>query len=221
MGYNPALVLASNSPRRKQMLALAGWTFEIRPAEIDESPWPQELPRQYVLRMAETKAREVAFQVKKKCVVIGADTIVVDGETILGKPSNALEARNMLLSLRNKVHQVFTAITVIKTDDFQLWKDICITAVPMRNYTDQELEDYIATGDPFDKAGAYAIQHPDFRPVPALSGCYATVVGLPLCHLTRTLAKVGIFPHTDVPRECMRTLQYNCDIYTQVLTGKY
>lgn len=221
MGYNPALVLASNSPRRKEMLALGGWTFQVLPAEIDERPWSQEPPRQYVLRMAETKARQIASQIGKECVVIGADTIVVDGEMILGKPIDSSEARNMLIRLRNKIHQVYTAIAIINTKDDQFWTDICITDVPMRNYSDQEMEDYIATGDPLDKAGAYAIQHPGFHPVTSLSGCYATVVGLPLCHLTRTLAKSGVPPLTDVPGECMKTLQYDCHISSRVLAWEY
>jgi len=221
LGYNPALVLASNSPRRKEMLALGGWTFQVLPAEIDERPWSQEPPRQYVLRMAETKARQIASQIGKECVVIGADTIVVDGEMILGKPIDSSEARNMLIRLRNKIHQVYTAIAIINTKDDQFWTDICITDVPMRNYSDQEMEDYIATGDPLDKAGAYAIQHPGFHPVTSLSGCYATVVGLPLCHLTRTLAKSGVPPLTDVPGECMKTLQYDCHISSRVLAWEY
>lgn len=221
MGYNPALVLASNSPRRKEMLALGGWTFQVLPAEIDERPWSQEPPRQYVLRMAETKARQIASQIGKECVVIGADTIVVDGEMILGKPIDSSEARNMLIRLRNKIHQVYTAIAIINTKDDQFWTDICITDVPMRNYSDQEMEDYIATGDPLDKAGAYAIQHPGFHPVTSLSGCYATVVGLPLCHLTRTLAKSGVPPLTDLPGECMKTLQYDCHISSRVLAWEY
>jgi len=221
LGYNPALVLASNSPRRKEMLALGGWTFQVLPAEIDERPWSQEPPRQYVLRMAETKARQIASQIGKECVVIGADTIVVDGEMILGKPIDSSEARNMLIRLRNKIHQVYTAIAIINTKDDQFWTDICITDVPMRNYSDQEMEDYIATGDPLDKAGAYAIQHPGFHPVTSLSGCYATVVGLPLCHLTRTFAKSGVPPLTDVPGECMKTLQYDCHISSRVLAWEY
>ena len=93
----------------------------------------------------------------------------------------------MLRRLRSRTHQVYTGIAVMPLSDGNLLTDLCVTDVPMRAYSDEEIDAYVATGDPLDKAGAYAIQHPDFHPVESMSGCYASVMGLPLCHLTRTL----------------------------------
>jgi septum formation protein len=219
------LVLASSSPRRKELLALGGWLFNIAPAEIDETPFSEEEPRQYVLRMAESKARTVAARQFADHLVVAADTIVVDSrdkkEQILGKPADAVEAADMLLQLRGHQHFVYTAIAVMQVTDSLLLTDLCATQVPMRNYTDQEIQAYIDTGDPLDKAGAYAIQHAEFNPVQNLRGCYANVVGLPLCHLTRTLMKVGVKPEADIPGSCQAALHYACPVYNQVLCGGY
>ena len=218
------LVLASSSPRRKELLALGGWMFTIAPAEIDETPLPEEEPRQYVLRMAENKARVVSTRQSSDVLVIGADTIVVDSsqnkEQILGKPTDAAEATTMLRQLRGHQHLVHTAIAILRSSDSRLLTDCCTTQVPMREYNDQEIDAYVSTGDPFDKAGAYAIQHVDFNPVVNLQGCYANVVGLPLCHLTRTLRKLGIQPAADVPGACQAALGYRCPVFQQILHGK-
>lgn len=208
------MILASTSPRRQQLLGLGGWEFSIQPAEIDETPINGENPQAYVVRLAQDKARSIG----KNALVIAADTTVADQETILGKPANADEARAMLQNLRGGSHQVFTGIAISLNGE--LITDLAATDVPMRNYSDQEIENYIATGDPFDKAGSYAIQHPGFKPVENLTGCYANVVGLPLCHLTRTLAKVGIHPKADISQACQQTLNYTCTIYDEVLQGK-
>lgn len=225
MSQNITLVLASSSPRRKELLALGGWMFTIAPAEIDETPLPEEEPRQYVLRMAENKARVVSARQHSDDLVIGADTIVVDTlekkEQILGKPTDAAEAAAMLRQLRGHQHIVYTALAILRMSDSRLLTDLCATQVPMRNYSDQEIDAYIATGDPLDKAGAYAIQHVDFNPVVNLRGCYANVVGLPLCHLTRTMLKFGIQPASDVPGACQADLRYQCPVYQQVLRGDY
>ena len=127
-------------------------------------------------------------------IIIAADTTVVDEGQILGKPANAYEAESMLRRLRGREHQVFTALAVVRRSEGFLALDWCVTQVPMRTYSDEEMYAYIATGDPLDKAGAYAIQHPDFSPVANLEGCYANVMGLPLCHLKRTLDAAG-YPH--------------------------
>ena len=138
----------------------------------------------------------------------------------LGKPADADEARRMLVSLRGRIHQVYTALAVFNPLSGEMVTELAATAVPMRNYTDAEIEAYIATGDPFDKAGSYAIQHPEFKPVEELSGCYANVVGLPLCHLVRTLRGFNIQPLTDVPSACQRTLNYQCPVYGPILEGE-
>jgi predicted house-cleaning NTP pyrophosphatase (Maf/HAM1 superfamily) len=123
----------------------------------------------------------------------------------------------MLLRLRGQTHQVYTALAVLHGTERALMLDWCVTQVPMRTYSDAEVSAYIATGDPLDKAGAYAIQHAGFHPVEQLDSCYANVVGLPLCHLTRTLVKLGVAPINDVPRVCQQELDYCCPVFRQVL----
>lgn len=213
------LVLASNSPRRKQLLALGGWNFSVLPAEVDESPLPGEAAKDYVLRLAQDKARYAADRSDPQAVVIASDTTVVDNGVLLGKPADAQEAEAMLRQLRGRRHQVYTGLAVLRKADGALLTDCCVTHVPMRDYSDEEMRAYIASGDPLDKAGAYAIQHPGFRPVTELAECYANVVGLPLCHLVRTLDKIGIHPLTDVPQACQASLQYACPIFQRVLDG--
>jgi septum formation protein len=218
------LYLASNSPRRRQLIALGGWAAQIVPVEIDERPFLGELPGDYVLRMAESKARAAEFIFPASGVVIAADTAVVNTENdhveLLGKPIDGSDAEAMLRKLRGKIHQVFTALAIFMVKDGILRTDCCVTDVPMRNYSDEEMAAYIHTGDPLDKAGAYAIQHADFHPVSTLDGCYANVMGLPLCHLTRNLAAVGVQPNSDVPAACQSALQYQCSCFPQVLSGK-
>ncbi len=249
------LVLASNSPRRRNLLALGGWTFDIRPADVDESPLPGERPADYVLRLAEAKARACAEEAGPGQVIIGSDTTVADGNEIFGKPTDAAEAARWLRQLRGRVHQVYTGIALFaptptsgdvglrdgsrsdseisrfrdqrreRSDDQNrlsgsLITDLCITDVPMRDYTDAEIDLYVATGDPLDKAGAYAIQSPAFHPVERLAGCYASVMGLPLCHLTRSLRKLGIEPKTDISAECQKHLNYDCPVTKAILAGE-
>jgi septum formation protein len=220
------ILLASNSPRRKQLLALGGWAFEVQPADIDERPLPDERPWDYVSRLAQTKAEVIADYAPQDAIIIAADTTVVDSvkgpdggltPILLGKPANREEARDMLRQLRGRTHQVYTALAVYRPVDQLLHNDLCVTDVPMREYTDSEIEAYIATGDPFDKAGGYAIQHSGFHPVESLSGCYANVVGLPLCHLTRTFQRFGIIPKNEIPTSCQETLQYECPVFDEIL----
>lgn len=211
------LVLASNSPRRRQLLSLGGWTFRVQPADVDETPLAGEDPRSYVERLAIEKARVVLSQSNPEEVVVAADTTVADGDQILGKPLGLLEAWQMLKQLRGRSHQVYTGIAVQRRIDSLEMADVCETVVPMRHYSDAEIEAYIATGDPFDKAGAYAIQHRGFNPVPALAGCYANVMGMPLCHLTRMLRKAGLAPQGDIARACEAALDYKCLVHKEIL----
>jgi len=215
-----SLVLASNSPRRRQLLSLGGWVFQVTPAQVDESPRPGEEAQAYVLRLAQSKAQAVAARAGLNEVVVAADTTVAAAGEILGKPSDPLQAAAMLRLLRGKVHQVFTALAALRGSDGAMLTDWCLTDVPMREYSDDEMAAYIASGDPLDKAGAYAIQHAGFRPVAELHGCYANVMGLPLCHLTRTLARWNIHPQTDLPQSCQAELQYNCPVFERVLSNK-
>jgi len=217
MNDMPLLLLASNSPRRRQLLALGGWMFSIDAANIDESLLPGETPTAYVRRLAEEKARAVLGRARDEHLIIGADTsVVIDGE-ILGKPIDQAEARVMLRRLRGRTHQVYTGIAVLRVEDGNLLTAVCVTDVPMRPYSDDEIEAYILSGDPLDKAGAYGIQNPDFQPVASMEGCYASVMGLPLCHLTVLLRRMEVTPRDDVPRQCQLTLHYDCPVYRSIL----
>lgn len=211
-------VLASNSPRRKQLFSLGGWGFDIIAADVDETPFEGEPPREYVIRLAKTKATAVQARAGSDAVIVGSDTTVVDENEILGKPLNGDDARRMLKQLRGRVHQVYTGITILQNEKMVV--DLCITDVPMRDYSDQEVERYIQTGDPMDKAGAYAIQHPEFNPVTGLEGCYASVMGLPMCHILRALTHFEIATPADVPSSCQTLLKYDCKVSPAILSGE-
>ena len=213
-------MLASNSPRRRELLALTGWTFQVRPASIDESVLPGEAPAAYVLRLAVGKARAAAQMESDAAWVIGSDTTVANGEEILGKPAGAEEAADMLRALRGHAHTVYTAVALVDCASGLLETEVCATAVPMRAYSEAEIDAYVASGDPLDKAGAYAIQHPGFHPVERLEGCFASVMGLPLCHLQRAALRLGRAPMRDVPAACRQFLEYACPIYSRVLAGE-
>jgi septum formation protein len=214
---HPLLVLASNSPRRRQLLALADWMFHIVVANVDESTRANESPADYVLRLAETKAR--AVNAHSDQIILAADTTVVDGDDILGKPQNNAEAFAMLARLRGHTHQVYTGVALLRLSDGLLLKELSVTDVPMRDYNDEEIDAYIQTGDSLDKAGAYAIQHPHFHPVASLSGCYASVMGLPMCHVVRMMRKMDTPPHADVPVRCQTLLEYQCPVSRAILNG--
>lgn len=211
------LILASSSPRRKELTALTGLRFEVLPTNVDEAQQPDEQPIVYVQRLAEEKARAAAVHVESDSIILAADTIVVDGKDVLGKPVNADEAENMLEQLRDRTHQVYTAIALYVPQQDLLVTELCETEVPMRSYSDVEIQKYIRSGDPFDKAGAYAIQNRAFHPVEDLSGCYANVVGLPLCHLARSSKKIGLSLTNNIAHSCQQHLGYNCPVYQEIL----
>jgi MAF protein len=211
-------VLASNSPRRKQLFGLGGWDFTVIVADIDETPFEGESPREYVLRLAQAKALAIQPRAESDAVILGSDTTVVDGNEILGKPVDEADTRRMLKQLRGRVHQVYTAIAILR--DGKIVTDLSIINVPMRDYSDAEIEAYIQTGDPMDKAGAYAIQHPEFKPVAVLEGCRAGVMGLPMCHVLRTLRQFDITAFADVPAACQTLLQYDCRVSSEILSGR-
>ncbi|MEW5940909.1 MAG: Maf family protein [Chloroflexota bacterium] len=218
MNERPLLVLASNSPRRKDLLALGSWTFEVIVSNADESLLPGEGPAEYVCRLAEAKARESSARAAESQIVLAADTSVALANEILGKPAGPSEAKRMLRQLRGRVHRVYTGIAALRVRDGLILSDVCATDVPMRDYSDEEIEAYVATGDPLDKAGAYAIQHPGFQPVASMRGCYASVMGLPLCHVARLLSQMNLPPATDVPMKCQKFLSYDCPVFTEILT---
>lgn len=210
------IILASNSPRRKQLFALAGWNFISMPADIDEQPLPAEDPGDYVLRLAESKAETVLANptapLHQFDLILAADTTVVVDNEILGKPVDPFDAERMLLRLRQRTHQVFTgaAIRAVHTQALHLL--LIRTDVHMRNYTAAEIAAYIASGDPLDKAGAYAIQHRGFHPVAHVDGCWGNVVGLPLCQLNRLLAELGHQPDRAAQLTCPGPAQDPCPL---------
>lgn len=190
------------------------WDFKVSPADINEDRKPGEAPIHYVRRLARQKAEAAANL--RDGLIIAADTIVVDDDQFLGKPTDEEDARRMLKRLCGRVHQVYTGIALLDTQSGQSYVDVCRTDVPMRDYLDMEIEAYIATGDPMDKAGAYAIQHSGFHPVQGLKGCYASVMGLPLCHLTVGLRALGYDVPDDLPEKCQQLLDYACPYLHEV-----
>jgi septum formation protein len=216
------IILASNSPRRRELLRLGGWRFDVAPADVNEDQAPGEDPLDYVKRMAISKTSAVVERGNHDAIIIGADTIVVDsnqdGEVkILGKPSDAEEAIYMLRRMRGKTHQVYTAVVVVGTSRADIETDLSVSQVRMRPYSESEITAYIDTGDPFDKAGAYAIQHSGFHPVEVVEGCYANVVGLPLCAVERLLEKFGFSRPTDITQQCIDKSMLPCRVYTKIL----
>lgn len=211
------IYLASNSPRRRQLVALMGLPFECLSPSIDETPISGEAPEEYVLRLAREKALAAVPLLPAAGLILAADTTVAFEEHILGKPADAAEARQMLRALRGRTHQVYTAIALLRPEDELLWAEVCVSDVHVRAYTQEEMEAYIASGDPFDKAGAYAIQHQEFHPVEHFDQCYANVMGLPLCHLARALRSFDIGTTANLPQGCRAALGYSCAIYSTIL----
>jgi MAF protein len=209
------IVLASSSPRRSELMALTGWNVDVRPASADETPRPGETGRELTRRLARVKAEGGGDLTS---VVLAADTTVVDGGDLIEKPADAAMARAMLERLRGRTHTVITSIAV-RLPDGTMLVDTCESSVPMRAYRDDEITAYIQRGEPFDKAGGYNIQDAAFAPVQRTSfrDCFANVMGLPLCHVVRTLRKAGIEPPTDVPAACMSHLGYDCPVSSATL----
>ncbi len=196
------LVLASSSPRRKQLLTAMGLSFIVAIPHVDESVGEYEAPKDVARRLCVAKARAVSA-LHADGLIIAADTVVaLDGE-ILGKPLDAEHATDMLTRLRNRQHEVHTGLAVLDATKHRLRQEVVTTIVHMRNYNDDEIGHFVTGGNPFDKAGAYAIQHDTFHPVASIIGCYTNVVGLPVCRLFVFLrdwkVKVPIAP----PSQCL------------------
>jgi septum formation protein len=192
---NLRLVLASASPRRLSLLRDIGLYPAVLPAEVDEREWHGEQPERYVLRLAESKCRTVAT-IKcgsdPPCLIVAADTaVVVEGRT-LGKPADAGEAREMLRLLRGKWHEVMTGVFLMRTDDGRHEGAVAITRVMFRDYGEREIREYVASGEPMDKAGAYAIQGGGGRLAEMVQGSWSNVVGLPLESLPLWMRKIGV-----------------------------
>lgn len=193
------IILASSSPRRRQLFASIVPYFEIIKPHIEEIRQPDEAPMEYALRLSREKVQAVAAAIEGDAAILAADTIVIlaadtigiaENGDILEKPASAEMARQMLTRLRNRPHLVCTAFTVQRGEAQR--SQIVTTKVLMRNYSDAEMEAYIATGDPFDKAGSYAIQHEGFRPVAKVEGSRSNVVGLPAEEVRAALQAMGV-----------------------------
>ena len=205
------LVLASSSPRRRQLLTLLGIPFGIRAADVDESRLDGESPTDLVVRVSRAKAYALR-DVRRDELVVAADTVVVlDGE-ILGKPQDPDDAISMLRRLRGRSHTVYTGIRGGQPATGSMVTELGSSAVFMRDYSDAEIEAYVASRDPMDKAGAYAIQHHGFSPVSHMEGCWLTVMGLPLCHLGRALQTFGLTVPTSVPGSCRAFTRQLCEV---------
>ncbi len=208
------LILASGSPRRRQLLSLLGLPFVIKAGSVDEGQLDGEAPSDMVLRVSRAKACSVKHT-RSDELVVAADTVVVLGDNVLGKPANPEEATEMLRRLRDRPHTVYTGVSVWYRPLQRLTSRLGESTVWMRDYTDEEIATYVATGDPFDKAGAYAIQHAEFSPASSVEGCWLNVMGLPLCHLGEALSEFGVVVPPDVPGTCRAFSQRGC----QVLVG--
>ena len=177
------LVLASQSPRRSEILRQAGIPFVVRAVPVDETPLPSEKPEDYVRRLAESKA--AAVEASPEETVLGADTTVVLDGDMLGKPEDAADARHMLTRLSGRRHEVMTGICLRRGD--QLARDFAVTAVWFGEMSAGEIDEYVASGEPMDKAGAYGIQGIASRFIERIDGCYFNVVGLPVALVYRLL----------------------------------
>jgi septum formation protein len=212
----PRLLLASGSPRRRELLQLLGVPFKvICPRTHEESVRCTDGAR-LASMLAEMKALSVKGQADEN-IIVGADTVVLLRGQILGKPTDVASARNMLADLRQGGHQVITGLAVVRPHISTPLIQAIDTRVWMRQYRDDEMAHYIARGEPFDKAGAYAIQDPEFRPVERLQGCYANVMGLPLCHLFVILKRLHL-SLTEPPRAaCEAHTGRSCPVAERIL----
>ncbi|MCU0615771.1 MAG: Maf family protein [Gemmatimonadaceae bacterium] len=184
----PRIVLASQSPRRRELLSLIGIDHVVQPAHIDETPFPGELPTVHSERLAREKAALIASR-EPGSLVIGADTVVVAGEQILGKPGDDADARSMLRLLSGRTHMVYTAVA-IACDDL-LDSEVEGVSVSFRDLSDADIDAYVATGEPADKAGAYGIQGFGSTLVDGIQGDFFAVMGLPLRRLTALCERNG------------------------------
>jgi septum formation protein len=190
------LILASASPRRRELLTQAGFSFTVHPAQVPEDPLPGEGPIAYVTRLAREKAQSVFAELSSEAaappqyVVLGADTTVTIDNEILAKPADAADAARMIRQLSGRTHHVITGVAVVTAQSTEVAAEV--TAVRFLSLSGEEIESYIATGEPMDKAGAYAIQGRAARWIPRIEGCYFNVVGLPLALVGALLEPLGL-----------------------------
>ena len=186
------LILASNSPRRRELLQNAGFQFDVRSSGIEETRLPNELPEDFARRLARDKALDVARQSSPGSLVLGADTVVAINGEILEKPVDAADAARMLRTLSGHTHRVITGVCLVRAPEAILAWTHETTAVTFKNLSEEEIGSYVESGEPFDKAGGYAIQGLASRFVPRIEGCYFNVVGLPIPLVYNILTSVAL-----------------------------
>ena len=184
------LILASASPRRRELLSRLGLNFEVIPADVVEETLPGESPQDTVARLSLSKALAVADRIDSGYIIAADSLVALDGRAF-GKPNDEEEARNMLRHLRGTHHQVNTGVTVLDVGSGQRLTDTVTSDIILRNFTDEEIEASIRSGVPLDKAGAYAVQDEGLRPAESWVGCYSNIVGLPLCRVGQMLEELG------------------------------
>jgi len=185
------LILASASPRRAEILRSAGFTFSVLSSAVDETPMPGEGAADLVKRLSAAKGELAAARAVGPAILIAADTVVVLEGAILGKPRTSEAARQMLEKLSGRTHAVVTGVTLIRLPDVERREFVETTQVHFTSMSKEEIVQYLASGEPFDKAGSYAIQGRAGRYIPRIDGCYFNVVGLPLARVCRELADLG------------------------------
>ncbi|HEX7504784.1 MAG TPA: Maf family protein [Syntrophales bacterium] len=185
------LILASASPRREEMLRLLGLRFSILHSNVDEAPSTGELPEHYALRLSEAKARAVAGK-RPGHWILGADTIVTIDDELLGKPRTTDEARCMIRKLSGREHTVITAFTLVNSEREEVIRRAVASQVRFKDVPDDEVEWYVATDEPYDKAGGYAVQGKASFLISEIHGSYTNVVGLPLCEVVEALKELGL-----------------------------
>ena len=217
-------ILGSQSPRRSELLLLLGFPFQVMVADVDEDMVAMPDPSRNVVQTARLKLNKIAEQVDTAVLpphtlILAADTTVALGGEMLNKPANSQEAWQMLHRLRNREHEVHTGFVLLEPESGREWQGVSTAVVTMRPYSDSEIEAYVATGVPLDKSGAYAIQHPQFRPVAHLQGCYCNVMGLPICDLIIALAEFlapEVITHIDLAAVQKAHLHYPCPSLNQL-----
>lgn len=220
-------VLASQSPRRRELFRLLGYPFEVMAADVDETAVGHPDPVLYVRDVTQRKAAALLPQLlaqswPERMILVTADTTVALDGRILGKPANATDATEMLRQLRGRRHEVHTAVSLVSVGADYIGEmgrvlDVHTAVVSMREYTDAEIAAYVATGDPLDKAGAYAVQHPIFRPVTHLEGCYMGVMGLSVCHLLQLLLHLDVPLRADLTAVADAHQRYLCPLYASLI----
>lgn len=211
------LILASGSPRRRELLSLLGLPFTVQPSEVDEGNHAGETAAAMVSRLSQAKALALLTPTRSG-LVVAADTTVCLDAGVLGKPTDPDDAAKMLRRLRARAHIVFSSVTLMDAHTRWMRTELAESQVWMRNFSDEEIAAYVASGDPLDKAGSYAIQYADFRPVARIIGCYANVMGFPLCHLYCMLRESHLAPAEPPVAACDRFNRRRCHVAAAILS---